>query len=74
MVAVNLEEEVIPVYLREVEDEHGKIRPRLVNVNKEVVRQTFQENIYYLTENDRKEAEKWLEYPEEYEYQCILGS
>lgn len=57
MVAVNLEEEVIPVYLREVEDEHGKIRPRLVNVNKEVVRQTFQENIYYLTENDRKEAE-----------------
>lgn len=74
MVAVNLEEEVIPVYLREVEDKHGKIRPRLVNVNKEVVRQTFQENIYYLTENDRKEAEKWLEYPEEYEYQCILGS
>ena len=73
MVAVNLEEEVIPVYLREVEDEHGKIRTRLVNVNKEVVRQTLQENIYYLTENDRKEAEKWLEHPEEYEYQYILG-
>lgn len=43
MVAVNLEEEVIPVYLKDVEDEHGKIRTRLVNIDKEVVRQTLAE-------------------------------
>lgn len=68
MVAVNLEEEVIPVYLKDVEDEHGKIRTRLVNIDKEVVRQTLTENIYYLTPSDREAAREWLERPEEYEF------
>lgn len=73
MVAVNLEEEVIPVYLKDVEDENGKIKTRLVNIEKEVVRQTFQENIYYLVPEDREKAREWLSYPEEFEYQTILG-
>lgn len=68
MVAVNLEEEVIPVYLKDVEDEHGKIRTRLVNIDKEVVRQTLTENIYYLTPSDREAAREWLKRPEEYEF------
>lgn len=72
MVAVNLEEEVIPVYLKDVEDENGKIRTRLVNIGKEVVSQTLKENIYYLTEEDREVAKAWLEHPEEYEYRNIL--
>lgn len=74
MVAVNLEEEIIPVYLKDVEDENGKIRTRLVNINKEVVRQTLQENIYYLTAEDREKACEWLECPEEFEYNKILGN
>jgi 6-phosphofructokinase len=73
MVAVNLEEEVIPVYLKDVEDEHGKIRTRLVNIDKEVVRQTLAENIYYLTAQDRSLARKWLADPEPFEYERILG-
>ena len=73
MVAVNLEEEVIPVYLKDVEDEHGKIRTRLVNIDKEVVRQTLTENIYYLTAQDRSLARKWLADPEPFEYERILG-
>lgn len=72
MVAVNLEEEVVPVYLKDVEDENGKIRTRLVNMDKEVIRQTFQENIYYLTPEDRSAAREWLKKPEEYEYKSIL--
>lgn len=72
MVAVNLEEEVVPVYLKDVEDENGKIRTRLVNMDKEVIRQTFQENIYYLTPEDRPAAREWLKKPEEYEYKSIL--
>lgn len=72
MVAVNLEEEVIPVYLKDVEDEKGKIRTRLVNIEKEVVRQTFSENIYYLTAADQKAAKEWLPNPEEFEYVRIL--
>lgn len=73
MVAVNLEEEVVPVYLKDVEDENGKIRTRLVNMDKEVIRQTFQENIYYLTPEDRPAAREWLKKPEEYEYKSILA-
>lgn len=72
MVAVNLEEEVVPVYLKDVEDENGNIRTRLVNMDKEVIRQTFQENIYYLTPEDRSAAREWLKKPEEYEYKSIL--
>ena len=74
MVAVNLEEEVIPVYLKDVEDEQGKIRTRLVNIHKEVVRQTLRENIYYLTPDDRMAAYQWLKEPEKYEYEPILNS
>lgn len=73
MVAVNLREEVIPVYLKDVEDENGKIRTRLVNMEKEVVRQTLNENIYYLTPADRNAAREWLGHPEEFEYGEILG-
>lgn len=72
MVAVNLEEEVIPVYLKDVEDEQGKIRTRLVNINKEVVQQTMLENMYYLTPADREAAKEWLTHPEEFEYKEIL--
>lgn len=73
MVAVNLEEEVIPVYLKDVEDENGKIRTRLVNINKEVVRQTMVENTYYLKSSDREAAREWLSRPEEFEYDSILN-
>ncbi len=73
MVAVNLEEEVIPVYLKDVEDKNGKIRTRLVNIHAEVVNQTLKENIYYLTAADREFACQWLSCPEEYEYHQILN-
>lgn len=73
MVAVNLEENIIPVYLKDVEDENGKIRTRLVNIDKEEVRLTLKENIYYLTEADREKAGMWLKNPEEFEYRRILG-
>lgn len=72
MVAVNLEEEVIPVFLKDVEDAEGKIRTRLVNVEKEVVRQTLRENMDYLTAADREKAREWLAHPEEYEMSQIL--
>lgn len=73
MVAMNLQEEIIPVFLKDVEDENGKIRPRLVNMEREVVRQTFGENIYYLTPADRQAAKEYLAHPEEFEFDNILG-
>lgn len=73
MVAMNLQEEIIPVFLKDVEDENGKIRPRLVNMQREVVRQTFGENISYLTATDREAAREYLSDPEEFEYDNILS-
>ena len=65
MVAMNLEEEIIPVFLKDVEDENGKIRPRLVNMEREVVKKTFQENVSYLTAADREAAAAYLPDPRE---------
>lgn len=73
MVAMNLQEEIIPVFLKDVEDENGKIRPRLVNMEREVVKQTFAENVSYLTPADRKAALEYLSDPEKYEFDKILS-
>lgn len=73
MVAVDLQQNIIPVYLKDVENEHGKITTRLVNINREEVQLTFSENIYYLTAADRETARTYLPHPEEFEYHQILG-
>lgn len=72
MVTMNLEEKIVPVYLKDVEDEHGKIRTRLVNIEREEVRLTFAENMHYLTIHDREAAKTWLASPEEFEFDNIV--
>lgn len=72
MVALDIHQQVIPVYLKDVEDENGKIRTRLVNMAREEVEQTFAQMIYYLTEADRETAREYLQHPEEFELKYIL--
>lgn len=73
MVAVDINQQVIPVYLQDVEDENGKIRPRLVNMEREEVKFTFSEMMYYLTDADREAARQFIDNPEEFERTGILG-
>ena len=73
MVAVDINQQVIPVYLQDVEDENGKIRPRLVNMEREEVKFTFSEMMYYLTDADREAARQFVDNPEEFERTGILG-
>lgn len=73
MVAVDINRNIIPVYLSDVEDENGKIRTRLVNMECQEVQHTFQQMVYYLTEADREAARAYLPCPEEYEWATILG-
>lgn len=73
MVAVDIDQQVIPVYLQDVEDENGKIRPRLVNMEREEVKFTFSEMMYYLTDADREAARHFVDDPEEFERTSILG-
>lgn len=72
MVAVDINQQVIPVYLCDVEDENGKIRTRLVNMQREEVRHTFRDMIYYLTAADREAAKAFLPEPERYEWEEIM--
>ncbi|MDE5639886.1 MAG: 6-phosphofructokinase [Odoribacter sp.] len=72
MVAVDIDQNVIPVYLSDVEDEQGKIRTRLVNMNREEVRRTFTDMVYCLTAADREAARAYLSSPQEYEWEYIM--
>lgn len=73
MVAVDTDQRVVPVYLSDVEDEDGRIRTRLVNMNREEVRHTFRDMTYYLNAEDRAAAAAYLSSPEEYEWAGIMG-
>lgn len=64
--------DIAPLYLKDVEDEHGKIKPRLVNIDSGRVKLVFDNNLHYLTKNDYKAAKKYLSDPEEYDFKKIL--
>ena len=73
MVTTNPKGEIIPLYLKDVEDENGKIKPRLVNLNGPKAELIFNEGLQYLTPADYEEAKKYLPNPEEYDFKKILN-
>jgi len=73
MVTVTPEGNIVPLYLKDVEDENGKVKPRLVNMESERVRLVYENNLHYITKNDYKAAKKYLPEPEEYDFKKILN-
>ena len=73
MVTTNPKGEIIPLYLKDVEDENGKIKPRLVNLNGPKAELIFNEGLQYLTPEDYEAAKKYLPNPEEYDFKKILN-
>lgn len=65
--------DIVPLYLKDVEDEKGKVKPRLVNMQSERVKLVFDNNLHYLTPADYKAAKKYLKDPEEYDFKKILN-
>ena len=63
---------ISPLYLKDVEDEHGKVKPRLVNIDSERVQLVYYNNLHYITKEDYKEVKKIVPYPEEYDFLKIL--
>ncbi|MCG8696757.1 MAG: 6-phosphofructokinase [Bacteroidales bacterium] len=63
---------VKPLYLKDCEDENGKIKPRLVNIEGERAQLIFRNNLHYLTKDDYKAAKEFLPNPEEYDFFKIL--
>ena len=51
MVTVDRAGDIPPLYLKDVEDESGKVIPRLVNVDSEKVQLIYKNNLHYITES-----------------------
>lgn len=72
MVTTNPKGEIIPLYLKDVEDENGKIKPRLVNLNGPKAELIFNEGLQYISPADYEAAKKYLPNPEDYDFRKIL--
>ncbi len=73
MVTTNPKGEIIPLYLKDVEDENGKIKPRLVNLSGPKAELIFNDGLQYLTPEDYEAAKEYLPDPEEYDFKKILN-
>lgn len=64
--------DISPLYLKDVEDEQGKVKPRLVNMESESVQVIFRNNLHYITKEDYRAAKKYVKNPEDYDFMKIL--
>lgn len=71
IVSTTREAEIVPIFLKDIEDESGKIPPRLVNVNTEFARLVLSD-LHVLNETDYEKAKEYLPNPEEYDFYKIL--
>jgi 6-phosphofructokinase 1 len=72
MIMINRNSEVKPLFLKDVEDKNGKVKPRLVDVNSQNVQMIFRNNLHYLTKEDYRAAKKYVKNPEDYDFMRIL--
>ena len=73
MVTVNELGESSPLFLKDVEDEKGKVIPRLLDIESEKVQQVFNYNMHFLTSLDIEDAKNIIDKPEDYELKRILN-
>ena len=73
MVTSNPGGDIIPLYLKDVEDENGKVKPRLVNIQSQKTQLVFRNNLHFIHENDYEAAKQYLENPEDYDFLKILN-
>ncbi len=63
--------EIMPVFMKDIEDENGKIPPRLVDINTEFF-QMVMSDLHVLTKKDYQGAKKWVAIPEAYDFYRLL--
>lgn len=64
--------DIFPLFLKDVEDENGKVKPRLVNMKSQKTTMVFKDGIQYLGEKDIEGAREYLHDPENYLMENIL--
>lgn len=62
-----------PIYLKDVEDANGKIKPRLLDIENESVQNTITQNMHYITPDDYDALDGIVDNPEQFDMYKILG-
>lgn len=72
IVATTRDAEIVPIFLKDIEDEKGKIPPRLVDINTEFSQLVFSD-LHALNVKDYEKAMEYIDIPEEYDLYRILN-
>lgn len=72
IVSANSNGDIAPLFLKDFEDESGKIPPRLVDINSDMA-QLFIKELFYIQEKDYEKAKHYLPNPEDYDFKKILN-
>lgn len=72
IVSANSRGDISPLYLKDFEDENGKVPPRLVDIDSDMA-QLFINHLIYLRERDYEDAKIYLDDPEKYDVKKILN-
>ena len=72
IVSANSKGDITPLFLKDFEDENGKIPPRLVDINSDMA-QLFINNLFYIKEKDYEKAKIYISNPEVYDFKKILN-
>ncbi len=65
--------DIFPIFLKDVEDEHGKVQPRLVNMQGQKAKMVYQDGIQYLCEEDYEAALGYVSDPAAFDMKKILN-
>ncbi len=72
MVTADATGTIKPLYLEDVEDESGKIKPRLVDINGNKPKLIFENGLQFIEPGDYEEAKALLDDPAAYDFRNIL--
>ncbi len=73
MVTADPKGDVSPLYLKDVEDENGKVKPRLVDINCQRSQLVLRNNMHFIHEGDYEAAKQYVDNPEDFDLLKILN-
>jgi 6-phosphofructokinase 1 len=73
MVTSDAKGDIEALYLKDVEDENGKVKPRLVDINCQKSQLVFRNNLHFVHENDYELAGQFVDKPETFDFYKILN-
>jgi 6-phosphofructokinase len=73
MVTSDPKGDILPLFLKDVADENGKVKPRMVNINSQKVMMVYNNNMQFITKEDYEAARMYISDPENYDFNKILN-